>query len=60
MIRNYFISKNITQPIIALCTGDTYMAEDETFQKGINVILTKPVDFEKLGKVLRVLGYVGN
>jgi hypothetical protein len=36
------------------------MSEDETFQKGINVILTKPVDFEKLGKVLRVLGYVGN
>jgi hypothetical protein len=33
------------------------MSEDATYEKGINVILNKPVNFEKLGKVLRVMGY---
>mgnify|MGYP006134954953 FL=1 len=59
MIRNYFIEKIMAQPLIALCSGDTYMSESATYLKGINVIMSKPVDFEKLGKVLRVMDYIG-
>ena len=59
MIRNYFYSQNIKQPIICGCTG--HMEESyikRMIESGMNQVLSKPVQMENLKKTLLKLNYL--
>jgi hypothetical protein len=59
MIRNYLIDYKISQPLIALCTGDNSQMDKTICNKyGINMILNKPVDVKALSRLLKMTGYL--